>query len=89
MPTVLDCPRDFVAEFVRPAQSFEVSLFGGGDLSLAEHLPRVRVDGRKGMGALVDVHADHDHPYVLSIEDGPPADSSEWGRLPRSYQVTP
>ena len=33
VPAVLDCPRDLLAEFVRPAQSFEVTLLGGGDLA--------------------------------------------------------
>jgi hypothetical protein len=51
-----------------PALALGLSLLGGGDLSLAEHLSCVRVDGREGVGALVGVHSDHDHPYVLSSE---------------------
>jgi hypothetical protein len=59
---VLDRPDDLIAELVRSAQRFEVSLFLGGDLSLAVELPGRGVDGRECVGALVDISSDHDHP---------------------------
>ena len=48
-----------------------VPLPSRGDLPLTEQLPRRRVDGRKGMSALVDIRSDHDHParpYPLAVE---------------------
>ncbi len=46
----------------RPAQRVEMALFLRGDFLLAEKLPGVRVDGREGVGALVDIRSDRNHP---------------------------
>jgi hypothetical protein len=44
---VLDRPHDFRAEFVCPAQRFQMALLAGGDFSLAEQLPGCGVDCRE------------------------------------------
>ncbi len=62
VPAVLDRPHDFRGELVRPAQRIEMALFLRWDFPLAEELPSVRVDGREGMGALVDIRSNHNHP---------------------------
>ncbi len=62
VPAVLDCPHDLLAELTRPAQPLKMPLVGCSDLALGEHLPSVRVDGSEGVGALVGVHSDDDHP---------------------------
>jgi hypothetical protein len=49
-------------------------------------------DGAAAERRAVCIRSNHDHPRVPSIEGGltgPPADTSERGRLPRSYWVTP
>jgi hypothetical protein len=65
---ILDRPRDLMAELTRPAQSVELALLVGRDLSLTEHLPRSGVDCREGVGALVGVHSITIIQHVFSIE---------------------
>src|SRR5438034_8564689 len=60
---------------------------------LLGQLPAGPVDRHRGVGVLVRIDPDDDHLRccLLIRGDAPdrPVDTPEWGRLPRSYEVTP
>lgn len=93
VPAVLQRPHDVRVELVRPLQRLAVPGVIRWDLALVEDLAGPGVDGGECVGALVGIRSNHDHlrPSLHSRcrVSGSPADTSELGRLPRSYEVTP
>src|SRR6266550_1743770 len=89
--TVLEGPGP-ISEAGGPADELEMARARRREGLLGE-LPAGPVDGHRGVGALVRIDADDDHLRccLLIRGDAPdrPVDTPEWGRLPRSYEVTP
>ena len=81
-----------LAEAGGPADKLEMSCARRRE-GLLGQLPAGPVDGDRGVRALVRIDADDDHLRccLLIRGDTPdrPVDTPEWGRIPRSYEVTP
>src|SRR5439155_5340252 len=88
---VLERPRP-LGEPGGPADELEMARARRREGPLGE-LPAGSVDGHRGVAALVRIDPDDDHLRccLLIRGDAPdrPVDTPEWGRLPRSYEVTP
>jgi hypothetical protein len=91
MAAVFDCPEHLrVIEVVSKAQRLEVAGVGCLDGALVNLSAGLAVDGHQCVGALVNVHPDHDHCGFpsLSLAKRTAAGQISLGAMPRSYQVT-
>src|SRR5438034_5678236 len=91
MAAVLERPGP-VLQPPSPADELEMTCARRRE-GLLGQLPAGPVDRHRGVGVLVRIDPDDDHLRccLLIRGDAPdrPVDTPEWGRLPRSYEVTP